>query len=412
MAKNNIAIIGGGAAGFFIAANIRKTQPDTQIVIFEKSPKVLAKVKVSGGGRCNLTNSFEEITDLIHIYPRGHRLMKKLFKHFNHQDAWQWFSERGVPLITQEDHCVFPLSQDSESIIMCLKSEAQKNGVAVRTRHEVIEIRKTEENKYRLFFSSPGQEAADFDRIAITTGGSPKTDNLNYLKVLGHKTESSIPSLYTFTLNDTGVKQLMGIVVDDATAWIPGTKFRSNGALLFTHWGMSGPAILKLSSYAARWIHEKNYKFPILINWIHEHNTEVVCNRLQELADTHQQKQIVNIRPFNIPQRLWEYLLQKAGVTPEKKWGEIGKKIINRLSAILTADEYTVNGKGSFREEFVTCGGISLDSISHHTLESKTCPGIFFAGEVLDIDAITGGFNLQAAWTTGYVVAQNILKEH
>ena len=410
MAKTCIAIIGGGAAGFFLAANIRKSNPDTQIIIFEKAAKVLAKVKVSGGGRCNLTNSFVEIKDLMHAYPRGHRLMKKLFKTFNYKDAYKWFEERDVKLTTQEDQCVFPVSQDSESIIMCLKREAQKNGTEIRTRHEVNRIERLEDGTFRLSFSSPDIPPFRADRVAITSGGASLPKDLVFLQKLPHETETPVPSLYTFNIKNEAAHQLMGIVVEEATAWIPGTKFRSQGALLFTHWGMSGPAILKLSSYAARWIHENNYRFPLQVCWIEENNTERVAEELKNIQNQHAQKQLASIRPYLLPQRLWNYLIEKAGLTSDKKWGEVGKKGLNRLVTLLTSDTYEVNGKGSFRDEFVTCGGISLNAISHQTLESKHYPGLYFAGEVLDIDAITGGFNLQAAWTTAFIIAQNIGK--
>lgn len=410
MATTRIAVIGGGAAGFFLAANIRKSNPDTQVIIFEKAAKVLAKVKVSGGGRCNLTNSFAEIKDLVHAYPRGHRLMKKLFKTFDYEDAYQWFEDRGVRLTTQEDQCVFPVSQDSESIILCLKREAQKNGAEIRTRHEVSRIEHLEDGTFRLSFASADIAPCCVDRVAITSGGAPLPKDLLYLETLGHETEAPVPSLYTFNIKNEAAHQLMGIVVEEATAWIPGTKFKSQGALLFTHWGMSGPAILKLSSYAARWIHENGYRFPLQVCWIEENNTERVAEELKHIQNQHAQKQLASIRPYLLPQRLWNHLIEKAGLTPDKKWGETGKKSINRLVTLLTSDTYEVSGKGSFREEFVTCGGISLNAVSHQTLESKYCPGLFFAGEVLDIDAITGGFNLQAAWTTAYTVAQHIGK--
>lgn len=408
MTKTCIAIIGGGAAGFFMAANIRKNNPDTQIIIFEKAARVLAKVKVSGGGRCNLTNSFRDIKDLKQAYPRGHRFMKGLFKTFDYTDTYQWFEDRGIKLTTQADQCVFPASQDSESVILCLKREAQKNGVEIRTEHEVSKIEKLEDGRFRLSFRSKDKSPFYADRVAVTSGGTPLLKDLKHLQELGHEIEHPVPSLYTFNIKNEAACQLMGIVVNNTTAWIPGTKFRSQGALLFTHWGMSGPAILKLSSYAARWIHEQDYRFQLQICWIEENNTERVAEEIRQIIRTSAQKLLSSIRPYHLPQRLWNYLIEKAGFSPERKWGEVGKKGLNRLVTLLTSDLYEVHGKSSFREEFVTCGGVSLNSVSHHTLKSKICPGLFFAGEILDIDAITGGFNLQAAWTTAYVAAQNI----
>lgn len=291
-----------------------------------------------------------------------------------------------------------------------MKREAQKNGTEIRTRHEVSRIEHLEDGTFRLSFTSADIAPCCVDRVAITSGGAPLPKDLLYLETLGHETEAPVPSLYTFNIKNEAAHQLMGIVVEEATAWIPGTKFKSQGALLFTHWGMSGPAILKLSSYAARWIHENGYRFPLQVCWIEENNTERVAEELKHIQNQHAQKQLTSIRPYLLPQRLWNHLIEKAGLTPDKKWGETGKKSINRLVTLLTSDTYEVSGKGSFREEFVTCGGISLNAVSHQTLESKHCPGLFFAGEVLDIDAITGGFNLQAAWTTAYTVAQHIGK--
>lgn len=411
MAKTCIAIIGGGAAGFFMAANIRKKNPDTQIIIFEKAAKVLAKVKVSGGGRCNLTNSFQEITDLKQAYPRGYRLMKKLFNIFDYSDTYRWFENKGVKLTTQEDQCVFPASQDSESVILCLKREALKNGVEIRNGHEVDRIEKLEDGRFLLSFGSEKMEPFYADRVAVTSGGAPLLKDLKHLQALAHDIEPPVPSLYTFNIKNEAARQLMGIVVEKATVWIPGSKFRSQGALLFTHWGMSGPAILKLSSYAARWIHEQNYRFPFHICWIEENNTERVAEELKQIIRNNASRKLSSIRPCHLPQRLWNYLIQKADLSPDRKWGEVGKKNLNRMVTLLTSDSYEVHGKSSFREEFVTCGGVSLSMVSHQTLESKLCPGLFFAGEILDIDAITGGFNLQAAWTTAYVVAQNITRE-
>lgn len=410
MSTIKIAIIGGGAAGFFLASNIRRNNPKDHIIIFEKTQKVLSKVKISGGGRCNLTNSFAEIKDLVHAYPRGHRLMKKLFKTFDYKDTYKWFEERDVKLTTQEDQCVFPVSQDSESIIQCLKREAKMNGAEIRIQHEVSLIEFLANGTFRLSFSSPNIPPFYADRVAITSGGASLPKDLVFLQKLPHETETPIPSLYTFNIKNEVTNQLMGIVIEEATVWIPGTKFRSRGALLFTHWGMSGPAILKLSSYAARWIHENNYHFPLHICWIKDNNTECVIEELEHIQALHPQKQLTNIRPYSLPQRLWNYIITKTDLNPEKKWGELGHKNLNRLVVNLTSDTYEISGKCNFRKEFVTCGGISLSAISHQTLESKQYPGLFFAGEILNIDAITGGFNLQAAWTTSYVIAQNIGK--
>lgn len=402
-----VAIIGGGAAGFFIADNLKVLAPDTSITIFEKQTDVLKKVLISGGGRCNLTNSFESVSDLKQVYPRGHKILKSLFNLFDYHDAYQWFENNNVKLVTQEDHCVFPLSQDAHSIANCLKSIAHRTGVVIKTSHCIKSIGK-EGDGYQLTFREEHLPAQTFDCVVITTGGSPQKKGLDYLKELGHLIEEPVPSLFTFNINDPSLRELMGTVVEPVTATIAGTKFKAEGALLVTHWGMSGPAILKLSSHAARHVNELNYQFPLLVNWVNESNTEKVSETLRAIINDCPNKQIGNVRPYNLPTRLWEYLIGKCGLTLERKWNELGKKGINRIVNILCNDNYTVTGRGVFREEFVTCGGISLTSVHRNTLESKTCPGMYFAGEVLDIDGVTGGFNFQAAWTTGYTVAKAI----
>lgn len=416
-----IAIIGGGAAGFFAAISAKRKQPHADITIFEKKTKVLAKVEITGGGRCNLTNSFDEISDLKQAYPRGHKLMKRLFKRFNHQHAFEWFEANGVPLVTQDDQCVFPQSQDSHSIIDCLIDTAKGLGVKIQTNHCLTEIKEEEDSTLLLNFkvhkttnkgATPSTETRQmvFDRVAITIGGHSRIENFKHLADLGHEIETPIPTLFTFNIADKDFKDLMGTVVEPVFTSIPGTKFKAEGPLLITHWGMSGPAVLKLSSHSARYLHENNYQVKIAVNWVHESNRSIVDENIRGIISCNPQKQLASIRPYNLPSRLWLYMIQKMGYSAEKKWAEMGKKGCNLLIETLTNDLYQINGKGTFKEEFVTCGGVSLTGIDLHTLESKVCPHLFFAGEVLDIDAITGGFNLQAAWTTGYVVGQHIVE--
>lgn len=404
-----IAIIGGGAAGFFLAINLKEVVPQADVTIFEKSSRVLAKVAVSGGGRCNLTNSFAEIADLSRAYPRGDKLLKRAFKTFDHHDAYAWFEGNGVPLVTQDDECVFPRSQDSQSVIDCFLRRSKELGITIKTAHTLNSL--TYGDKYTLSFKEDQIEDQTFDAVAITTGGNPKEDGFAYLKELGHKIITPVPSLFTFNIPGDPVRELMGTVVEKATVSLQGTKIKTTGALLITHWGMSGPAILKLSSFAARIVHEKQYRFNILINWINETNSDVITNYLNSIIEQSPQKLLANIRPYGISSRLWLFLLHKAEIPQERKWAELGKKGINRMMNILSNDAYTVHGKGQFRDEFVTCGGVSLDSVDPNTMESKHAPNLYFAGEVLDIDAITGGFNLQAAWTTAYAAALAISKK-
>ena len=387
------AIIGGGAAGFFLAINLKEMCPEMEVTIFEKSKRVLAKVEISGGGRCNCTNSFAEVRDLQEVYPRGHRLMKRLMKGFSQQDAYDWFERHGVRLITQDDQCVFPMSQDSHTIINCFLAEARLHHVEIRT-----------ETKIESF-----EQLNDYDFIAVTTGGSPKTDGLRWLSDLGHEIETPVPSLFTFQIADEALHALMGTVVEDVVTMIPGTKLRAEGPLLITHWGMSGPAILKLSSYGARLLAEQQYQAPLAVNWTKRRDTEVLA-QLDALMIRNPQKQLKTISPCGLPSRLWVYLVEKClGERSNGRWGSLNKKELNRLANLLSGgDSYQISGRAAFKDEFVTCGGIALSAVNPSTLESRHVPRLFFAGEVLDIDGITGGFNFQAAWTTAYTVARAI----
>lgn len=412
-----IAIIGAGAAGFFLAINLKKMLPESEITIFEKSKRVLAKVEISGGGRCNVTNSFDGIKDLKYAYPRGEKLMKRLFKVFSHKDAYRWFVENGVELVTQEDNCVFPKSQDSHSIINCFLSQASVMKINIRKECKVsIENNndKTVESPITLHIStSTGkEETITYDAVAITTGGSPRREGLEWIERLGHKIVQPVPSLFTFNIRCQQLRNLMGTVVENAIASIPSTKFRSQDPLLITHWGMSGPAILKLSSYSARHLYDNNYKSELSINWTGIINYEQTTEELTRIIEENPGKKISSIRPYNLPSRLWNYLIERTLIDENKRWNELGKKNINKLVNTLVNDIYHIEGRSAFKEEFVTCGGVSLESVNSNTLESKSVPNLYFAGEVLDIDAITGGFNFQAAWTTAYTVAKAIKEKN
>ena len=381
------AIIGGGAAGFFLAINLKEMMPTMEVTIFEKSKKVLAKVEISGGGRCNCTNSFAAVSDLSQVYPRGHRLMKRLFKTFDYHDAYNWFEKHGVRLVTQDDECVFPASQDSHTIINTFLLYAKRLGVEILTERKITSL----------------DELKDYDYIAVTTGGGTAS-------MTGVPTIENVPSLFTFNIEDEALRALMGTVVEEATAYIPGTKFKASGPLLITHWGMSGPAILRLSSYAARELHEHQYQMPLAVNWCCRKDAEVQT-ALQAIIMQHPQKQLATIRPFNLPTRLWNYLLEKTlGERAQYRWQHLTQKDLNRLTNCLCNDNYQLAGRAAFKDEFVTCGGVSLSAVDANTLESKDLPCVFFAGEVLDIDGVTGGFNFQAAWTTAYIVAQAIAR--
>ena len=400
-----VAVIGGGAAGFFAAISAKENHHDSQVVIFEKSHKLLAKVKVSGGGRCNVTNACTSIPKLCVAYPRGGKSLKKPFSVFNTKHTMEWFESRGVALVVQSDDCVFPSSQDSQSIINCFLNEAKRLGIQLVVDCGVQAIQ-TKNDQIELHFQNETRLPEIFDKVIVATGGSPKKSGLVWLEMLGHQIENPVPSLFSFNMPDEKITRLMGIVIENTQVNIQGTKIKAKGPLLITHWGMSGPAILKLSSFGARWLNEMNYRFTIQVNWVNEPNAETVFNSLLEIAKEHGQKQLANFRPYGLPERLWLFLLEKTELPLTKRWDELGKKGINKLMTILTNDCYKVTGKSTYKEEFVTCGGVSLKSIDLNTMQSKVVKNIYFAGEILDIDAITGGFNLQAAWTTGFIAGK------
>ena len=382
------AVVGGGAAGFFLAINLKEMCPQMDVTILEASKRVLAKVEISGGGRCNCTNSFEDVVDLQSVYPRGHRLLKRLFKVFDYRDAYQWFEHRGVKLTTQEDHCVFPQSQDSHTIINLFLNEAHRLDITIKTCCKVNSL----------------DDLSDYDFIAITTGGMK---NSSLFTLHSSLIIPPVPSLFTFNINDAQLRNLMGTVVD-ATAMIPSTKMRASGPLLITHWGMSGPCILRLSSYAARLLSEHQYQMPLSVNWTSLKENEVQ-EELLAFCRQHAQKQLTTMRPFDLPQRLWSYLTEKAlAGRAHAPWGSLNQKELNRLTNMLINDIYQIAGRAPFKDEFVTCGGIDLSAVNPSTLESREHPHLYFAGEVLDIDGVTGGFNFQAAWTTAYTVATAI----
>ena len=389
-----VAIIGAGAAGCFCAAELRRQAPELSVTLFEAASKPLAKVAITGGGRCNLTNSFEGIRSLSEAYPRGERIMKRALQAFSQADTVEWFRSRGVPLVLQPDHCWFPRSQDAMDIVRCLLRSLE--GAEIRLKTPVTSV-----TSWSAHLSVNGEA---FDYVVVTTGGAVK--GLPFLEGLGLELVPPVPSLFTFTVPDTALRSLMGLVVE-ASIGLTGTSFKAEGPLLITDWGLSGPATLKLSSYAARHLAQSGYKGTVSINWLNTQEAKV-RELLQETASQNPQKQISTTHLLQA--RLWSHLLGKAGLRPDIRWAELGSKGFNRLVAVLTADNYPVSGKSKFREEFVTAGGVALSNINPNTLECKQHPGLFFAGEVLDIDAITGGFNLQAAWSTGLVCAQSIVK--
>lgn len=411
-----IAIIGGGAAGCFAAIEIRRRMPQAHVTVFESGRRLLAKVAVTGGGRCNLTNSFEHVRSAETVYPRGARLMKRLLREFSHRDACRWFETEGVRLVTQDDDCVFPVSQDAMEIVGTLTRLMRDNGVTVKTGHRVSRIRTDGTGgggdgaavKFHIDFAGTDTRTERADIVLVTTGGSPKRGGLAFLDGLSLDIAEPVPSLFSVCLPGNDITRLTGTVVSDATVGLTGTKLRAQGALLITHWGMSGPAVLRLSSYAARLLHDSGYRATLAVNWLGSETESETAERIQAMAAANGKKQLQNIYPEQLNSRLWHHLLRQSGLRPDMRWSELGSKGRNRLVAVLTNDIYSVDGKNRFKEEFVTCGGVALGNVSPSTLECRTCQGLYFAGEVLDVDAVTGGFNLQAAWTMGYVAAKSI----
>ena len=385
MPVKKVAVIGAGAAGCFCAANLRKMAPELSVTVFEAGLKPMAKLAITGGGRCNITNSFEGIKSLKEAYPRGERVMKRALKEFSVQNTVDWFTEAGVPLTLQEDHCYFPVSQDAMDVVRCL--ERGMKGAELRLKSPVNDLKAL---------------LNEYDAVVVTTGGAPK--GLPFLQGLDLETVPPVPSLFTFNIKDKSLTSLMGLVVDAGVS-IPGSGFRAEGPLLITDWGLSGPAVLKLSSYAARFLNQNGYRAPLTVNWLNRPESEA-REVLLALGKENPAKMVVSTHI--LPSRLWEHIVLRAGLRKDIRWGEMGTKGMNKLVSTLVSDSYTIEGKSRFRDEFVTCGGVSLEAVELGTLQSKKYPGLYFAGEVLDIDAITGGFNLQAAWSTAYMVAKGL----
>ena len=405
MTKKRLIVIGGGAAGFFCAVNAARLNRELEVIILEKSSKLLSKVKVSGGGRCNVTHSCFSIAEMVKKYPRGESFLKKAFHHFFTTDTINWFKERGVTLKTETDGRMFPDTDTSQTIIDCLIKEVNKYGVQIRVNAEIKEMIPAT-GQWMLVVTNGEKLVADF--VCIASGGYPKTVQFEWLKRIGHTIEEPVPSLFTFNMPGNDITSLMGVVAKNVSVKIAGSKLSSQGPLLITHWGMSGPAILKLSAWGARELQQKNWHFTIIVNWFPELNENTLRERIQQLRFEIASQKITNRNPFELPQRLWEYLLQQSGIHENMRWADLPAKEQNKLIKNICAQEFEVKGKTTFKEEFVTAGGIMLNEIDHNTMESKMAPNLYFAGEVLNVDGITGGFNFQNAWTTGFIAAKSI----
>ena len=401
--KYDIIIIGGGAAGFFTAINIVEHNPNLNVAILERGKAVLEKVRISGGGRCNVTHACFVPNDLVKFYPRGERELKGPFNQFCSGDTIEWFEKHGVELKIEEDGRMFPVSDSSDTIIDCFMDAVKKLKIDVLTNHSVQELYKTETH----WKVTTTQDVFTCENVVMATGSNPKIWEL--LQNLGHSIEEPVPSLFTFNVKDVRIKELMGISTP-ATVKVKKSKLEAFGPLLITHWGLSGPGILRLSAWGARELADKKYHFAILVNWLNETSFDEALEALKESKEENAKKSILKYPQFELPKRLWENLVKAAGITEETKWADLNKNQLNALTEQLTNGEYQVNGKSTFKEEFVTAGGIQLKEVNFKTMESKLLPNLYFAGEILNIDAITGGFNFQNAWTGGFIAAESITK--
>ncbi len=401
-ASFRIVVIGGGAAGHMAAISAKTQRPDAEVLLLEKSDKWLAKVRISGGGRCNVTHHCAEPRKLARHYPRGGAFVRKVFAVWGQPEVVAWFAEQGVVLKIEPDGRMFPITDDSRTVIDALQRAVRSLGVEARMQSPVSRI----EQKGGVWSLSVPEGTINADRVVVATGGSPKDEGMAWLQKFGHEVVPAVPSLFTFNLPGDPIRELMGVVAANVRLRVAGTKLESTGPLLITHWGLSGPAVLRLSAFGARVLHDLRYEYIVLVDWLGELGEKAARELLHVEANAHPRRQIVNAECFTLPARLWSYLLLRAGLQLEKPLGELGRKGMDRLLDVLTNDRYQARGKTTFKEEFVTAGGLALHQVDPATMESRVAPGLHFAGEVLDIDGITGGFNFQAAWSTGWLAGK------
>jgi len=403
--KKQLVVIGGGAAGFFCAVNAARRNPNLHVIILEKTNKLISKVKVSGGGRCNVTHALFDIVEMSKRYPRGQNFVKKTFHQFFTTDTIKWFEERGVKLKTEKDRRMFPTTDSSQTIIDCLMNEANSYGVEIRMNSEVKKL-KIKDEKFEIELANGHSLESNF--VCVACGGYSKTSMFQWLQNLGHTICEPVPSLFTFNLPKHPITQLMGVSVENARVKIETTKLVEEGPILITHWGLSGPAVLRLSAWGARELKIKNYEFKIHINWLPDYNEQTLKEEFQKFRSNNSSKKIFNHNLAFLPNRLWQFLLEQSGVIDETRFADLSSKTENILIKNLVDYVTEVKGKTTFKEEFVTAGGINLSEVDANTMMSKILPNLFFAGEILDVDGITGGFNFQHAWTSGWIAAKNI----
>lgn len=407
MRTKKLIVIGGGAAGFFGAINAARLNPELSVTILEKSREVLSKVRISGGGRCNVTHHCFDNEVLAKAYPRGGKALRWAFEQFDASDTVQWFTSRGIDLKTEKDGRMFPVTNDSASIINCLKEEAQKHSVSIRTKTKAESVTQNEDDTFTIDLRKRSSLKADY--VLVAAGGFNRENAYAWLKETGHSIQPPVPSLFTFNFRKKIFSDLAGISVPEASVSILNSPFEYTGPLLITHWGLSGPAVLKTSAWAARFLHDNEYRFDVRINWVLPETTESVQSALKKLRDDNARRKVQNQSWFtHIPSRLWAKFLKRAGIDPDDRWAQLSNEQIHELTHQLVNGTYTIQGKTTYKEEFVTCGGLPLDEVNFGTMESKKVPGLYFAGEVLDIDGITGGYNFQSAWTTGWIAANAI----
>jgi predicted Rossmann fold flavoprotein len=405
MSKPRVIIAGGGAAGFFAAIACAEANHEAEVSIFELSSNLLAKVRISGGGRCNVTHACFEPRELVKRYPRGGRELLGAFSRWQPRDTVAWFQAHGVELKTEGDGRMFPATDNSATIIDCLLHAASSVGVKVRIGCGMKDVQPVAEGGGFDVTLSSG-ETVSGERLLIATGGGRAESGLAMVRKLGHTIEPPVPSLFTFHIDDPRLKDLAGVSVENAVVSVVSNKLREQGPLLVTHWGLSGPAILKLSAWGARALHEVDYKFTLSVNWLGPVSPDAARAELAAARSANARKQVGTWNPFSLPQRLWERMVAAAGVTPTMIWTSVSNQLLGAIASQLTAGEYIVSGKSMNKEEFVTCGGVRLGEVDFKTMQSRVCTGLFFAGEVLDIDGVTGGFNFQAAWTTGWLAGK------
>jgi predicted Rossmann fold flavoprotein len=406
VAKKRLIVIGGGAAGFFCAVNAARLDPQLDVLLLEKTGKLLSKVKVSGGGRCNVTHAAPDIAYMSRHYPRGQNFVKKAFGHFFVPDTIEWFRERGVSLKTEADGRMFPVTDSSQTIIDCLLREADQHHVKIAVQTEVSSIERTENGIWQLRLQNGQLREAEY--LCIAAGGYAQAEKFGWLKATGHQVAPPAPSLFTFNTPGHPITALMGVSVPGAQVKIAGAKLQEQGPVLITHWGLSGPAVLRLSAWGARELQQLQYRFTALVNWVPGFHESSMREELQGLRFSIGKQKIYQKNPFELPQRLWQFLLQQAGIHEETRWADLPSKEQQLLVKLLVAMDLAVQGKTTFKEEFVTCGGIQLSDINPATMESRIAPGLYFAGEVMDVDGITGGFNFQHAWTSGWIAAKAV----